>query len=352
MDDFQNFYNRLDENLQGTQVAEQDLQASVMKDKTENEEISQTIESVTLPILGDDIKDVVRQPLSYVGTKIGEKIKGKVDEAKESVRSKINKGVEELKNKINSKLIDNDVDALPESTVGESNIRKGLRNYYQSRGMSLSDEEIASREANLKNPELFRQKWKKRGDKFNDMSDSEIEQKRQNALDKLNSSANPSESVPQPIASETEDAVPTRGPMTSDELAEEMMASIRGEGRVIGVVRPQGNVLSEEDAGKSAIGAGIKDEEMTSNVTDKIGKQTSKSLEKNIGKDAEKSVADGLDEATEDSVAEDEDPLGWIVTGALGLGALFASFGELFHHHHHETPDISNPSYQYGIGSS
>lgn len=96
--------------------------------------------------------------------------------------------------------------------------------------------------------------------------------------------------------------------------------------------------------------------------TSKLKDMTSDDLLKTLGTNAEKGVktgladsigdalsgsSDALEEATLDSLAEDEDPVGLLVTGALGLATLFGGVGE----EKSPLPKVAEPSQQIGVSN-
>lgn len=101
----------------------------------------------------------------------------------------------------------------------------------------------------------------------------------------------------------------------------------------------------EERTGDGASGA---DEEEQANKSASKVEQEATDADEAVEESGDGAVS-GLTDALEASTATDETGVGDLVSGAIGLGLMFASFGEMFKHHHTAKPTIASASTQFGV---
>lgn len=144
------------------------------------------------------------------------------------------------------------------------------------------------------------------------------------------------------------EGIPNRGGMTEEEARRftqgddsEATERTAGDERTDAEDRPE----AQERSGNEE--AGENEEESANSNTSQIEQETA-DADEGLEEGGDDAVS-GLTDALEASTATDETGVGDLVSGAIGLGLLFASFGEMFKHHDMSKPTVASPSTQFGV---
>ena len=158
--DFENYLNSLQGVTDGKQALEQVEEAKSHAQEMKDDALAGVQEALSAPLLHDPLK---------AGVEFG------VSKAK----SIANDGLSSLKNTL--------YDKVGEYTGQDMKLFRGLQKIS---GENDTPQDVLTKYRNLRDPETFAEKWRARGEKYNNMTDEEIEERRQIGIKNIRNKMN------------------------------------------------------------------------------------------------------------------------------------------------------------------